>query len=93
MGEASRPAMISTAPAEKRRRWGLRALGCCLLVITAVVVSVLQGHHTVGTLGCTVLGIGYGIYCSVRGIQDLVGLEWYRRRLAAQAQADRRAGQ
>lgn len=66
----------------RRRRWGLRALGCAILVITALVVSVLQGYHTAGTLGCAVLGVGGAFYCSVRGIRDLLNLEWYRRRVA-----------
>lgn len=74
---------LSTAPA-RRRRWGLRTLGCLVVAISAIVVAAIQGFHTPGTLGCVVLGLIGAIYCTVRGIRDLVDLEWYRRRLADQ---------
>jgi len=70
-------------PLRRRRRWGLRTLGCLTVVITSIVVANVQGHHTLGTLGCIVLGVGAAAYCSFRGLQDLLGLEWYRRRLAS----------
>jgi hypothetical protein len=76
---------VPAVPLPKRRRWGLRTLGCVVLVMVAVTVANAQGHHTPGTLGCVVLGLAGAIICSVQGIRDLLNLEWYKRRLVENA--------
>ncbi|MFI7586536.1 hypothetical protein ACIB24_05620 [Spongisporangium articulatum] len=72
------------APVAKRPRWGLRTLGLLLLAGVAVSTALAMGGHTVGTLGCTVLGLGGAFYCSVQGIRDA------RRRGLAGILTDRR---
>ena len=58
-------------PGKKKRppRWGLRTLGFLALAIVAVITASELGHWTPGTLGCTVIGIGGAIYCSIKGIR------------------------
>jgi hypothetical protein len=63
-------------------------MGCAALAVVALTVAGLQGFHTPGTLGCTVLGVAGAVYCSVRGLQDLMNLEWYKRRLAQRPDRD-----
>ena len=58
------------SPPRRRPRWGLRTLGLLILATVAVITAQALGHHTVGTLGCLVLGLGGAAYCSVRGISD-----------------------
>ncbi len=76
---------LPSIPVPKRRRWGVRTLGCVVLVMVSVTVANAQGHHSLGTLGCVVLGLGGAIYCSIQGIRDLLNLEWYKRRVIEKA--------
>jgi len=73
----------TVAQPHKRRRWGLRVLGCLTVVIAALIVAGEQGYHTPGTFGCVIFGTIGALIFSVRGIRDLLDLEWYRRRLDA----------
>jgi hypothetical protein len=64
---ASGPQSPSQPP--KRRRWGLRTLGFLGLAFVAIVTSASLGHHTVGTLGSLIFGLGGAGYCSVKGLR------------------------
>ncbi len=71
--QAEQPAVRRPA---KRKRWGLRTLGFLLLGMLAVVVSSAQGYHSIGTMGCTLIGLGGAAYCSVRGWRAMESNEW-----------------
>ena len=74
-----------SVPLPKRKRYGLRTLGCVVLVMFALTVANAQGHHSLGTLGCAVLGLGGATVYSIKGIRDLLNLEWYKRRVVEKA--------
>lgn len=76
---------LPVVPLPKRRRWGLRTIGCIALVMVAITVANAQGHHSIGTLGCVVLGLGGAIVFSFMGVRDLLNLEWYKRRVIEKA--------
>jgi hypothetical protein len=60
-----------TEPQRKRPpRWGLRTLAFLTLTMVALVTAAGLGGNTRGTLGCTVLGIGGALYCTVRGVRS-----------------------
>ena len=57
-------------PGRRRPRWGLRTLGFLVLAFLALGESMALGHHTVGTLGCLILGLAGATYCSLRGVRS-----------------------
>jgi hypothetical protein len=69
-----------SADGRRPPRWGIRTLWCLALAAFAMATAGSIGHQTMGTLGCTLLGLGGGAYCSVRGLSGLAGWEWLRRR-------------
>jgi peptidoglycan/LPS O-acetylase OafA/YrhL len=58
------------SPPRRRPRWGLRTLGFLGLALLAVITSASLGHHTFGTLGSLIFGLGGAAYCSVKGVRD-----------------------
>ena len=56
-------------PPRRPPRWGLRTLGFLLLGFVAVFTAQAIGHHTVGTLGSSVIALGGAAYCSVMGVR------------------------
>ena len=69
-----------TERAPKRRRWGLWTMGFVILAIIALATAQAQGYNTLGTFGCTILGIAGAAYCSIRGWKSMIRLEWANRR-------------
>jgi hypothetical protein len=69
-----------TGRRRRRPRWGWRTLGFLVLGMVALTVGGIQGHNTFGTIGCTVVGLVGAAYCSYRGVQSLINLEWVDRR-------------
>jgi hypothetical protein len=56
-------------PPRKPPRWGLRTLGFLVLGFVAVFTAQAMGHHTVGTLGSSVIALAGAAYCSVQGVR------------------------
>ncbi len=65
-------------PPPKRPRWGLRTLGFLGLAMLALVTAVIQGHHTVGTLGSLLFGLVGAGYCSVKGVRAAIDDDAFR---------------
>jgi hypothetical protein len=60
-------------PTDRRpARWGVRTLFYLLLALLAIGVSTLQGHYTLLTLACLLIGLIGGMICTVRGIAALL---------------------
>jgi hypothetical protein len=45
-------------------------MGFLTLAVVALITATTQGHHTIGTLGSTILGLLGAAYCSIKGVQD-----------------------
>ena len=63
----------SPARPARRKRWGLRTLGFLTLGLVALFTAMAMGHQTPGTLGCIVIALGGAGYCSIRGVQAMLG--------------------
>ena len=69
------PGQDDTAPPRKKKppRWGLRTLGFLVLGMIALMTANAQGYSSIGTVGCTVIGLLGAGYCSYRGLRAMNG--------------------
>jgi len=58
----------TSPPAKRQPRWGWRLLGFLTLAALALITSMAQGYHTIGTLTCTIVGLLGAVWSTIRGM-------------------------